>query len=214
MTGRPLPVVLLHSAGQTPQMWQPQVEAIGADVRVIAPWLAGLRPGKPGDISLVTAAADVVSQLDRYGIEKAWLVGHQLGAMTALQVATSEPERVAGLVLSGAMLTPGRVALGVQKALIRMLPNQTLADSGATKADLLRALDVIAGADFGAKIDSVDVPALVLAGASDPARTAAKQLAEALPQGLYVELDGAGTMPSIEAAAQYNQLLVDFLGLS
>ena len=214
MTGRPLPVVLLHSAGQTPQMWQPQVEAIGADVRVIAPWLAGLRPGKPGDISLVTAAADVVSHLDRYGIEKAWLVGHQLGAMTALQVATSEPERVAGLVLSGAMLTPGRVALGVQKALIRMLPNQTLADSGATKADLLRALDVIAGADFGAKIDSVDVPALVLAGASDPARTAAKQLAEALPQGLYVELDGAGTMPSIEAAAQYNQLLVDFLGLS
>lgn len=214
MTGRPLPVVLLHSAGQTPQMWQPQVEAIGADVRVIAPWLAGLRPGKPGDISLVTAAADVVSQLDRYGIEKAWLVGHQLGAMTALQVATSEPERIAGLVLSGAMLTPGRVALGVQKALIRMLPNQALADSGATKADLLRALDVIAGADFGAKIDSVDVPALVLAGASDPARTAAKQLAEALPQGLYVELDGAGTMPSIEAAAQYNQLLVDFLGLS
>lgn len=214
MTGRPLPVVLLHSAGQTPQMWQPQVEAIGADVRVIAPWLAGLRPGKPGDISLVTAAADVVGQLDRYGIEKAWLVGHQLGAMTALQVATSEPERVAGLVLSGAMLTPGRVALGVQKALIRMLPNQTLADSGATKADLLRALDVIAGADFGAKIDTVDVPALVLAGASDPARTAAKQLAEALPQGLYVELDGAGTMPSIEAAAQYNQLLVDFLGLS
>ena len=214
MTGRPLPVVLLHSAGQTPQMWQPQVEAIGADVRVIAPWLAGLRPGKPGDISLVAAAADVVSQLDRYGIEKAWLVGHQLGAMTALQVATSEPERVAGLVLSGAMLTPGRVALGVQKALIRMLPNQALADSGATKADLLRALDVIAGADFGAKIDSVDVPALVLAGASDPARTAAKQLAEALPQGLYVELDGAGTMPSIEAAAQYNQLLVDFLGLS
>lgn len=214
MTGRPLPMVLLHSAGQTPQMWQPQVEAIGADVRVIAPWLAGLRPGKPGDISLVTAAADVVSQLDRYGIEKAWLVGHQLGAMTALQVATSEPERVAGLVLSGAMLTPGRVALGVQKALIRMLPNQALADSGATKADLLRALDVIAGADFGAKIDSVDVPALVLAGASDPARTAAKQLAEALPQGLYVELDGAGTMPSIEAAAQYNQLLVDFLGLS
>lgn len=214
MTGRPLPVVLLHSAGQTPQMWQPQVEAIGADVRVIAPWLAGLRPGKPGDISLVAAAADVVSQLDRYGIEKAWLVGHQLGAMTALQVATSEPERIAGLVLSGAMLTPGRVALGVQKALIRMLPNQALADSGATKADLLRALDVIAGADFGAKIDSVDVPALVLAGASDPARTAAKQLAEALPQGLYVELDGAGTMPSIEAAAQYNQLLVDFLGLS
>ena len=214
MTGRPLPVVLLHSAGQTPQMWQPQVEAIGADVRVIAPWLAGLRPGKPGDISLVAAAADVVSQLDRYGIEKAWLVGHQLGAMTALQVATSEPERIAGLVLSGAMLTPGRVALGVQKALIRMLPNQALADSGATKADLLRALDVIAGADFGAKIDSVDVPALVLAGASDPARTAAKQLAEALPQGLYVELDGAGTMPSIEAAAQYNQLLVHFLGLS
>ncbi|PFG18428.1 pimeloyl-ACP methyl ester carboxylesterase [Propionicimonas paludicola] len=213
MTGRRLPVVLLHSAGQTPQMWQPQVEAIGADVRVIAPWLAGLRPGKPGDISLVSTAADVISQLDRYGIEKAWLVGHQLGAMTALQVATTEPSMVAGLVLSGAMLTPGRLALGMQKTLIRMLPNQALADSGATKADLLRALDVIAGADFGAKIGTVEVPALVFAGASDPSRAAGKQLADALPQGLYVELDGAGAMPSLEAADQYNQLLVDFLGL-
>ena len=71
---------------------------------------------------------------------------------------------VAGLVLSGAMLTPGRLALGMQKTLIRMLPNQALADSGASKSDLLRALDVIAGADFGTKIGTVEIPALVLAG--------------------------------------------------
>jgi pimeloyl-ACP methyl ester carboxylesterase len=207
----PTPVVFLHSAGLTPQMWQSQVEAVGAEVQVIAPWLAGLRPGRPAELSLAAAAVDVVSQLDRYGIEKARLVGHQLGAMAALEVAVSQPERVAGLVLSGALVSPGRVALTIQKGLIRMLPNRALAESGATKDDLIRAIDVIAAADFGKHLAEISVPVLVIAGEADPALPSARLLVQKLPNARLAEIPGAGANPNLEQPAAYNQLLTTFL---
>jgi pimeloyl-ACP methyl ester carboxylesterase len=208
---RPLPVVFLHSAGLTPQMWQSQVEAVGADVQAIAPWLAGLRPGRAGELSLSLAAAEVASTLDRYGIQRARLVGHQLGAMVALQVAVSEPDRVAGLVLSGAFAAPGRLALKLQKSLIRVMPNRALADSGATKDDLVRALDLMATSDFGTRLGEITVPVLVVAGAADPGIVAARRLAADLPDARLVELADAGANPSIEAPDAYNRLLVAFL---
>ena len=215
---RPTPVVFLHSAGLTPQMWQSQVEAValrqaqGAEgPQVIAPWLAGLRPGRPAELSLANAAVEVVSQLDRYGIKKAWLVGHQLGAMAALQVAVDEPERVAGLVLTGALVSPGKLVLTMQKGLIRMLPNRALAESGATKDDLIRALDVVATADFGKRLGDIAVPVLVIAGASDPGLPSAKQLVQRIPKARLAEIPNAGSTPSLEQPNAYNQLLTDFL---
>jgi 3-oxoadipate enol-lactonase len=214
----PTPVVFLHSAGLTPQMWQSQVEAVALrqaqgteGPQVIAPWLAGLRPGRPAELSLANAAVEVVSQLDRYGIKKAWLVGHQLGAMAALQVAVDEPERVAGLVLTGALVSPGKLALTMQKGLIRMLPNRALAESGATKDDLIRALDVVATADFGKRLGDITVPVLVIAGASDPGLPSAKQLAQRIPNARLAEIPNAGSTPSLEQPEAYNKLLTDFL---
>ncbi|MCB0912370.1 MAG: alpha/beta fold hydrolase [Propionibacteriaceae bacterium] len=211
---RPAPVVFLHSAGLTPQMWQSQVEAVaasGEERQVIAPWLSGLRPGRPGELSLSLAAAEVTSTLDRYGMERAWLVGHQLGAMVALQVAASTPERVAGLVLSGAFATPGKLALRLQKSLIRVLPNKALADSGATRDDLVRALELMATADFGSRLKQLTVPVLVVAGAADPGLPAARQLVAQLPDARLEEIAGAAANPSLEAPGEYNRLLVGFL---
>lgn len=214
---RPLPVVFLHSAGATPQMWQSQVEALAeaqgtqAEMQVIAPWLAGLRPGRPAELSLSGAAAEVVSQLDRYGIEQARLVGHQLGAMVALEVAAGNPDRVASLVLSGAFAAPGKLALRLQKSLIRLLPNSALGDSGATKDDLIRALELMAGSDLAGNTGSVTVPVLVIAGSSDPGLAAARELVRQFPNARLAELPGVGANPAIEAAEAFNQLLVDFI---
>lgn len=207
----PTPVVLLHSAGRTPQMWQGQVEAIGSKVPVFAPWLAGLRPDKPAELSLTAAAAEVLSLLDRNGIERAHLVGHQLGAMVALQVATTEPDMVAGLVLSGAMVTPSRTASRLQRTIIRLMPNKALAESGATKADLIRAMDLIATADFGQHLNRVSAPVLVIAGVDDPARMAGRELVEGLNDATFTEVAGAGVHPNLEAPEMYNLMLLDFL---
>jgi pimeloyl-ACP methyl ester carboxylesterase len=195
-------------------MWQAQVEALAegaGEVQVIAPWLAGLRPGRPGDLSLTGAAAEVTSTLDRYGIERARLVGHQLGAMVALQVAVTEPDRISALMLSGAFATPGKLALRLQKSVIRMMPNRALADSGATKEDLVRALDLMATADFGSRLRAVTATVLIIAGAADPALPAARQLAEQLPAARVEVLDEVGANPSLEAPDAYNRLMVEFL---
>jgi len=208
---RPLPVILLHSAGRTPQMWQDQVEAIGGAAQLVAPWLAGLRPGRPAELSLAAAAAEVISTMDRYGFERARLVGHQFGAMVALEVAATEPDMVAGLVLSGAALTPSRAGLAIQKTLIRLMPKSALSGTGASKADLLRALDVMASTNLGERVDRIASPALVLAGAADQTKAAGRQLADALPHGNYVELAGAGANPNLEAPEEYNRLLLEFL---
>lgn len=192
-------------------MWQPQVEAIGSDTQLVAPWLAGLRPGRAGELSLASAAAEVISTMDRYGFERARLVGHQFGAMVALEAAATEPEMVAGMVLSGATLAPTRAGLAIQKTLIRLLPKSALAGSGATKADLLRALDVMASTNLGDRLDRIAAPVLVLAGAADQTKAAGQQLAEALPHGDYLELPGAGASPNVDAPEEYNRLLLDFL---
>lgn len=207
----PLPVILLHSAGRSPQMWQDQVEAIGSSTQLVAPWLAGLRPGRAGELSLAGGAAEVISTMDRYGIERARLVGHQFGAMVALEVAATEPGMVAGLVLSAAALAPSRPALAIQKAVIRLLPKSALAGSGATKADLLRALDVMAATNLGDRLDRITAPVLIIAGSSDQTNAAGRQLADTLPRGEYVELPGAGPNPNVDAPAEYNRLLLEFL---
>lgn len=209
--GTPAPVLLLHAAGRTPQMWQAQVEAIGAGTPVLAPWLAGLRPGKPAELSLSAAADEVLTTMDRNGISAARLVGHQLGAMVALQAAATEPSMVSGLMLSGAMVAPTPMSLRLQRTIIRLLPNKSLADSGATKADLVKALDLIATADFGSHLAEITAPSLIVAGDSDPSSSPARNLASALPNGRFVEISGAAGNPSLENPDEYNRLLVEFL---
>ena len=93
-----------------------------------------------------------------------------------------------------------------------MLPNRALADSGATKEDLVRALDLMATADFGGRLPQLNTPVLIVAGAADPALPAARQLAEQLPDARLELIDGAGANPNLEAPDAYNRLLIDFLG--
>jgi len=207
----PHPVVLLHGAGQLPTMWQSQVEALGAERRAVAPWIAGLRPGKRSELSLKTASAELIGVLDRYGYARADVVAHQLGAMVALQAAADHPDRISRLVVSGAVMLPGRLALRMQKAALRMLPVRGLAQTGLSKNDLVRALEVMAEADFAMRLDAIQARTLVVVGESDGAgQVSAKLLAEKLPHGRLEVIPG-GAHPCLENPTAYNRLMVDFL---
>ncbi len=205
------PVVLLHGAGQLPTMWQSQVEALGAGRRAVAPWIAGLRPGKRYDLSLKTASAELIGVLDRSGYASADVVAHQLGAMVALQAAADHPDRIGRLLLTGAVLMPGKLALRMQKAAVRVLPIRGLEQTGLSKDDLVKALDVMAEADFSSRVDAITAPTLVIAGQSDNhGQVSAKLLAERLPNARLEVIPG-GAHPALENPEAYNRLLVDFL---
>lgn len=208
--GKP-PVVLLHGAGQLPTMWQSQVEALGAERRALAPWIAGLRPGRRFDLSLKTASAELISTLDLSGYRTVDVVAHQLGAMVALQAAADHPDRIGRLVISGAVLLPGRMALRMQKAALRMLPVRGLENTGLTKDDLVKALDVMAEADFSSRLTAITARTLVVVGQSDAnGQVSAKALSEKLPNG-RLEVIPAGAHPPLENPAAFNHAMVAFL---
>jgi len=59
----------------------------------------GASAGLPGPYGLDTHVADLVAVLDHWGVERAVLAGHSLGAWVAARAAAAHPERSAGVVL-------------------------------------------------------------------------------------------------------------------
>jgi pimeloyl-ACP methyl ester carboxylesterase len=94
------PLVLLHSAFYTIELWGPFLASLAETHQVIAVEFQG--HGHTADIdrsfSYEQLADDVAAVMDYLAIEQADVVGHSIGADTALQVAIRQPERVRKLV--------------------------------------------------------------------------------------------------------------------
>ena len=95
-------VVLLHGFPELAYSWRHQLPALAeAGYRAIAPDLRGYgqtdRPGAVLDYALTELVADVMGLLDACGLESAWFVAHDWGALLAWQIALIEPDRMRGL---------------------------------------------------------------------------------------------------------------------
>src|SRR3981081_4550713 len=93
------PVVLLHGFPDSGRLWRNQLEPLAsAGFKVIVPDLRGYgASGKPSgvdDYSLLLLASDVLAILDRLGVEKAHVVGHDWGAALAWVMGSLVPDRV------------------------------------------------------------------------------------------------------------------------
>jgi 3-oxoadipate enol-lactonase len=96
-------LLLLHAFPLTADMWRPQMDAVPAGWRMIAPDLAGLgrsddRPDEPPVFD--DYPSDVIAILDRLGIDTAVVGGLSLGGYVALALARLAPDRLSGLVLA------------------------------------------------------------------------------------------------------------------
>ncbi|WAP54756.1 alpha/beta fold hydrolase [Streptomyces sp. S465] len=101
--GSGTPVLLLH---QTPRSWDEYRDVLpllGGEFRAIAMDTLGFgqsaRP--PGLWTIELFAAGVLDLCDALGLDQVFLVGHHTGAVIALEVAASAPDRIHALVLSG-----------------------------------------------------------------------------------------------------------------
>ncbi|MFM0215362.1 alpha/beta fold hydrolase [Paraburkholderia caledonica] len=97
-----LPLVLLHGIGSGAASWVQQLEALGANRRVLAwdaPGYGMSAPVAPESPVAADYASVLTEWLDALHIERCVLVGHSLGAIIAGAFAAVHPQRVSGLLL-------------------------------------------------------------------------------------------------------------------
>ncbi|HMK50448.1 MAG TPA: alpha/beta hydrolase [Thermodesulfovibrionales bacterium] len=101
-------VILLHGYTQTSRMWRPVIALLADKFTVIAPDLPGIGDsGIPTDgLDMKMASIRIHALARSLGIEKARVVGHDIGLMVAYAYAAQFPAETEKLVLMDAFL-PG-----------------------------------------------------------------------------------------------------------
>jgi len=101
-------VVLLHGYAETSRMWRPIIPLLAEKFQVIAPDLPGIGDSAiPKDgLDMKTAAIRMHALVKKLGVQKARVVGHDIGLMVAYAYAAQFPAEVEKLVLMDAFL-PG-----------------------------------------------------------------------------------------------------------
>src|SRR5204863_6597810 len=107
--GRGPTVILLHGYTQTSRMWRPIIPLLAKKFTVIAPDLPGIGDSSvPADnkIDMITAAKQIHDLARSLKIDKARVVGHDIGLMVAYAYAAQFPSETEKLAVMDAFL-PG-----------------------------------------------------------------------------------------------------------
>jgi pimeloyl-ACP methyl ester carboxylesterase/uncharacterized RmlC-like cupin family protein len=97
-------VVLIHGYGDTGDMWAPLAATLMTNHTVIAPDLRGmgLSASAADGFTKKNQAEDIAGVLDTLRIQKADVVGHDIGNMVAFAFAVEHPDRTTRLVVMDA----------------------------------------------------------------------------------------------------------------
>jgi 3-oxoadipate enol-lactonase len=191
-------LVLGNSIGTTRAVWDPQAAALQEHFRLLRfdyPGHGG-SPAPPGPYSIADLAAGVLALLGAHRVDRAAYCGISLGAMVGIWLAAHTPERIAalGLCCTSAYLPPAAM-WAERAALVRASGMGPVAGQAAGRwftpafqrrdpaavslvVDAMRGVspagyagccEAIGGMDQRGSLGSVTAPALVIAGAEDPA---------------------------------------------
>jgi pimeloyl-ACP methyl ester carboxylesterase len=129
-TGDGEAVVLIHGIPTSPELWR-RVLPLLPGCRVLAWEMVGYgrswRHGLGNDIAVSAQADHLFRWLDQLGIERAVLVGHDLGGGVAQIAAVNRPERVRGVLLCNSIgydswPIPSVRAMGKAGGLLERMP--------------------------------------------------------------------------------------------
>jgi pimeloyl-ACP methyl ester carboxylesterase len=103
----PATVILLHGFAETSRMWRPIIPILAKNFTVIAPDLPGIGDSSiPDKIDMVDAARKIHELARSLRVEKARVVGHDIGLMVAYAYAAQFPNETEKLAVMDAFL-PG-----------------------------------------------------------------------------------------------------------
>lgn len=108
-------VVILHGLLGSSRNWQRIMREMSADCRVIVPDLRNHGVSPHGPHSIAAMRDDIVRLIETNCDEPPHLVGHSMGGLAAMAVATSDKAAISSLVVVD--IVPGRRAEGLRKIL-------------------------------------------------------------------------------------------------
>lgn len=169
-------LVFLHGGWLSGTSWRLQRDRFSSDNRVVVPDLRGhgrTGPTEARRYSIDLFAEDLDALLDRLGIDRAVICGISLGSMVAQSYLDAHPERVAGVVLAGAVRTfpPVPIPPMIKYAMTPVFPLGTslaFADTAPTFRALLANVRAMTGGRWLARDPAVRAEALDTVGEVSP----------------------------------------------
>ena len=143
--GTGTPIVFVHEYAGDYRTWEPQLRYFGRAHRCVTYSQRGYPPsdipGDPTRYSQDIARDDVVALMYALGIQQAHIVGHSMGAYTALHVGMRYPQRCLSITAAGcgwgsspdAAQREGMKVLAAETG--KMFAEQGIAKAAATYAD-------------------------------------------------------------------------------
>ncbi|WP_018238874.1 alpha/beta fold hydrolase [Ensifer sp. BR816] len=233
------PLLLLHGYSDTGRSFA-ALEPFLAGYRLIIPDLPGHGASAIGDgVHVSDFAASIEWSLAFLGISQMAVIGHSMGAMTAIELAARRRNDVSALVLLSASLRP---AFGSGSELARRI--RALRDPIDPSGQFLRdwyscsrpvdpeflskmrmdaarmpaavwhgILDGFAETDLRHSARQVTAPVLCIGGSADPLFDSSHReaLAQAFPSVRSITLDGYGHNPHWEDPQRLSALMMSFL---
>ena len=98
-TGQGPPLVLLHGWPEIALTWEPVMQRLAGDFTLLAPDLRGFGDSAmpDGPFGAADHARDILGLMDALGLDRAGIVGHDVGGAIMQALARAAPERMAGL---------------------------------------------------------------------------------------------------------------------
>src|SRR5204863_7584140 len=104
-TGRGTPIVFVHEYAGDYRSWEPQMRYFSRQHRCVTYSQRGYPPSDipsdPNRYGQDIARDDVIAVMDALGIDQAHVVGHSMGAYTALHVGIAYPRRCLSVTAAG-----------------------------------------------------------------------------------------------------------------
>ncbi len=228
------PIVFVHGTRLTGAMWTGQQAALAGEFRTIVMDLPA-HGTRAGEAFTLDAAADAVSAtIQELGGGRAIVVGLSLGGYVAMALAAREPERVRGLVLSGATAEPIGARMLPYLALARALDGfdrgrldrfnawyfrrrypaaiaEPIVAGGFWQRGGAEALRTLVGQRFLPRLAAYPGPTLLINGELDlPFRLFAPTFARTAQDARRVRLAGASHLANLDRPAAFSEAVRRF----
>jgi pimeloyl-ACP methyl ester carboxylesterase len=227
--GRGRPVIFLHGWVGSWRYWVPTMQTAAISFRAYALdlWGFGETAHAPSHYTLEQQVTLIDQFMQSIGIGKVALIGHGLGALTAILFTRKYPQMVDRLMVINVPLdikaVSPRLRSPVSPAdladwLLGKDPAYEPARADAPKADLqairlsLDNHDIEKIAPF---MDGMSTPCLIVHGLNDPAtETVSYERVLSMTDLVHqILLDDCGHFPMLDEGSRFNRLVTDFLAL-